>query len=312
MKEKLYIGLDLGGTTLKYGIVNEKGELLVNDEAESNADQGKDVILNVIKNSIELLIKEAENRNGEVVAVGLGTPGNVNIETGELMNISPAFRKWGKLNIKTVLEEKINLPVFLDNDANLAALGEFYYELEGKPENLIYVTIGTGIGGGIIINGELFRGAAYSGAEIGHFSIIHNGEKCNCNGLGCWERYASTSAMLKFYNSETENKVPNAIEFFKRVKDNEKLALRTLDNEYYYLAVGISSLLNIFNSDMVAIGGGISGNPLFDIDKVKKYIDERAMENCSKNLILTKATLANKAGILGAAAFAKQMVIKKE
>lgn len=112
MKEKLYIGLDLGGTALKYGLVAENGELLEHNQAKSYADKGKDVVFNVINNSVAELIEKANSRNAEVIAVGLGTPGNVNIENGELMNIPPTFKKWGKINIKNMLEDKFKLPFF--------------------------------------------------------------------------------------------------------------------------------------------------------------------------------------------------------
>ncbi|MEJ2635433.1 MAG: ROK family protein, partial [Calditrichia bacterium] len=205
MAKKYAIGIDLGGTAIKYGICSEDGELLDQDSVESPADAPKEKILEALAKLVEKALKSAQQQGIKISAIGLGTPGSVDVERGFLIGSTPNFKHWKNAAISEYLQSRFSLPAFADNDANVMAYGEFSFGAGKDADNVVCVTLGTGIGGGIIIDGELYRGSHYSGAEIGHMTIIFDGRACNCGGTGCWEQYASASAMVKDYNRENHD-----------------------------------------------------------------------------------------------------------
>ncbi len=177
MNEIAGIGVDLGGSSIKYALVTENGRILksANRTSDANADK-KEIIENLYQAILEM--QTCATQNGmQVKVVGMGTPGNVNLKTGKLMGSTPNFKSWSNVNISQELEQKCNLPVFVDNDANVMALGEARFGAGKGYTNMICVTVGTGIGGGFIINGELYRGSFYAGGELGHTLVEANGIK---------------------------------------------------------------------------------------------------------------------------------------
>ena len=172
-------------------------------------------------------------------------------------------------------------------------------------KDVICLTLGTGIGGGIIINGEIYRGSFFAGAELGHMTINHDGKPCNCGGRGCLERYASATAVIEDYNRENlSNPVRGTRQIFQLAEQGDSLAQDVIDRFVSYLAAGLANITNIFNPEMIIIGGGVSeaGKPF--IEKIYRACQERAMPVSFKNVEIVGATLGNRAGILGAGAFA--------
>jgi glucokinase len=315
---KIYgIGIDLGGTSIKYALGSTDGEILMSRQRPSYVSEDKTKIIDQIVRSIQELKEFAVLNNIRPTVIGVGTPGCVDIRTGYLSGSTPNFRSWRNINIATEVTKTVGIPTFVDNDANLMALGEAKYGAGIGHDNIICLTIGTGIGGGILIEGDLFRGSRYAGAELGHVSIKLNGLKCRCGGQGCLERYASATAMIDHYVKNTSKKNRSVIkdninvkQIFKFLKEGDQTARETIELSTYYLGRGIANYLNIFNPTIVIIGGGVAEAGVDYIGRVKRVAFDYAME-CSKQKVkIVKARLGNKAGYMGAIYFAAEQYLK--
>ncbi|MEL6822375.1 MAG: ROK family protein, partial [Calditrichota bacterium] len=178
MSELYAIGLDLGGTSIKYGICSGSGEIITRFKRPSHADKDAEVVLEQLVAAAKEALEYAKDKGIKISAVGLGTPGSVDVERGYLKGGTPNFKYWRDVPIKEKLEESLSLPVFADNDANVMAWGEARFGAGEGCQNIVCITLGTGIGGGILIDGKLFRGSNYAGSEVGHMSIHYDGRRC--------------------------------------------------------------------------------------------------------------------------------------
>lgn len=311
--KKYAIGLDLGGTSIKFGICSQDGKIVKKFKHPTRADQPDKIILDDLADAAKKALAFAKTHQQKISCVGMGTPGTVNVDEGRLTGNSPNFKFWNDVPIKSNLEERLGIPVWVDNDANLMAYGEAKYGAGVGKKDIVCITLGTGIGGGIILNGKQFRGSDCAGTEIGHMSICYNGIPCRCGSYGCWEKYASATAMIANYNKlSPENPVTNASDIFVKYNENEQCALEVIDEEIKMAAVGIANLINIFNPQLIVIGGGISEVGDWFIDKISRHVGLLAIPPAMKNVKIVRAKLGNKAGLLGAAAFAMQMEKKKK
>lgn len=312
----LYIGLDLGGTFLKYALGNGNGKILSKGRKPSKADESQDEVFNVIYSVIDELIDYAEEKGDRVVAIGMGSPGAIDFDKCRLIGSTPNIKNWTDADIRGHIEGRYGIPVWADNDANVMAFAEARQGAAKGHQDVICVTLGTGIGGGIIIDGHIYRGPNYAGSEIGHLMIVHNGLKCNCGGRGCMEQYASAPAMMREYKQQLElskKPVPENISpeiIFKNARAGEVEAIRALDIIIDYLGTGFASLVNIFNPEVVVFGGGVGDAGQDFIDKIKKAIEEKAMKPALKGLKVMHAKLGNDAGFVGAINLAAEMYEK--
>jgi len=316
-EKEFIIGMDLGGTFLKYALGKPNGELVYHGKKPSKGDQPKEVIFEVIFSAIEELLEEARNRNARVVAVGFGSPGAVDFNQGKLLGNTPNLPYWGSAEIKKNIEEKFGLPTWADNDANVMTLAEATQGAAKGHKYVIALTLGTGIGGGILIDGEIYRGVNYAGAELGHVSIDYDGRACNCGGIGCIEQYASATAMVRDYleklsasNKNINGKVTTEI-IFARAKEGEPEAIKTIDETCDYLGAALASIINAFNPEIIVIGGGVSEAGDEFIQQIWKSLNRRARGPVMKGLKLVRASLGNSAGMVGAISLASQMFYKK-
>jgi glucokinase len=301
------VGVDLGGTAIKFGICTNDGTIIKEFISDTHRDAPVDSILQKIGDSIKEAMLYAEKEEIDISAIGLGTPGLVDINSGYLMGNAPNFKYWRNVEVKTNLENGLDIPVFVDNDANAMAYGEFLYGAGKDHDDLICITLGTGIGGGIIIHGEMFRGSRYAGAELGHMSIHYDGKKCRCGGIGCWELYASATAMIDNYLSMNPSaKSISPREIFKQYERGNEIAVQVVRDEVRFIGAGLASLVNIFNPERIIIGGGLSEAGQWFIDEIVKATEGRAVEDSFKSVEIVAAKLGNKAGWLGAAALARQ------
>ena len=305
MSNKTYaLGVDLGGTSIKYGICSGDGKILREFKRFTRADQTDSVILDDLASAALEAMDFAEKNNFNIKCMGMGTPGTVDVERGHLTGNSPNFKFWDDVPIKAELEKRLNIPVWVDNDANLMAFGEAKFGAGVGKKDIVCLTLGTGIGGGIILNGELFRGSNYAGSEIGHMSICYNGIPCRCGGYGCWEKYASATAMINNYNLLNPAKqVDSTLDIFSAYGNNEQDAVQVINDEIKLVAVGISNLVNIFNPEMIIVGGGVSEAGDWFVEKISRNVQLIAIKPGTRNLEIVRAQLGNKAGMLGAAAF---------
>jgi glucokinase len=314
----LYIGLDLGGSFLKYALGDDRGTLLTDGVRQSRAQSAAEDIFNNIFLAVEKLLEAALIHNGAVKGIGIGSPGVIDAERGTLLGQSPNLPHWADIEIAPTIERKFGVPAFADNDANIMTIAEMELGAGKGFRNAICLTVGTGIGGGLFIDGKLFRGSEYAGSELGHIVIESDGLPCPCGGRGCLEQYASAPAILRLYGealAEEGRRVDGDLDvkdIFEKLTTGDNAAKKAIDRASEYLGVGIASLVNALNPEVIIIGGGVSNAGSVYIEKVAKIAHERAMANASKNLQVRKAEMGNQAGVIGALLYARKRIEQRE
>lgn len=312
---KYFAGLDLGGTFVKGAIIDEKGNMLAKDKIPTGKERPYQAIC---KDMAELVLKLQQKSGVKVSAIGVGSPGAVDSKNGIVVyNGNLGFRN---AEICKEIHKYINVPVFIANDANVAALGEQYYGSENPCANVIFITLGTGVGGGIIIDGKLFEGYKSVGAEIGHGVIRMGGEQCTCGRKGCFETYASATALIRqtkkamLKNKESKlwqlvggdlDKVDGKTAF-DGVIARDKTAERVVNKYVKYLSEGVLNLCNEFRPELVIIGGGVSGAGDLILKPLKKLVEKHIFGGTEYAPIkLEIAKLGNDAGVYGAVRLAE-------
>ncbi|MFC2086673.1 ROK family protein [Bacteroidota bacterium] len=302
----LAIGVDLGATLIKFALVDQTGTIVWNNIQPTEANHSAEKVFENIKICIQNAIKQAQQFKSEIAGIGIGIPGI--IDYGILIGGANNLPNWEMVEIKKILENDFNLPVFVDNDANLAGLAEVRYGSAKGASDMIFLTIGTGIGGAMILNGELYGGHRNRGGEFGHIIIEKNGKSCTCGARGCFEICASTEALIKDYKellSKNQISIDSEIDgkfIVNKYLKNDLNAVKAMNNHFDYLATGISSIINIFSPEKVVIGGGISEAGDFYIENIRQRVFKIAMKETSSNTTIDLSVLGNKAGMLGAAA----------
>ena len=305
--KKYCFGVDVGGTSVKIGLFDVEGNILEKWEIPTRTAHNGEAILPDIAQALAEKQEERGIDKLEVVGVGVGAPGPIDKDgmVYEAVNLG-----WGVFSLKETLEELCGLPVRAGNDANVAALGEMWKGGGQGYRNLVLVTLGTGVGGGIIINGEILNGATGAGGEIGHIHIEDNEETpCNCGNLGCLEQYASATGVVRLANrvlrETTEDSVLRQGEIsakavFDAMKDGDAVAVKIAESFGEYLGKGLAAIAGVVNPEAFVIGGGVSkaGGILFQFieENYKKYVFHG-----SRDAKFKLATLGNDAGICGAA-----------
>jgi glucokinase len=287
----MIIGIDLGGTKIAGVLITPSGEILTDIQVPTEASKGKERVLRNIKKAIRLLYHEHRQ---EVSSIGIGAPGPILYEKGIIVE-APNLPGWKRVNLRKILEREFKIPVNLDNDANCAALAEARFGAGKKARNFIYITVSTGIGGGIVINKNLYRGTIGAAGEIGHMIIDPHGPQCGCGNFGCLEALASGSALKRMTGMD-----PLAVELAAR--QGNKKALRAIKEIAHYLAIGIANLVNIFNPELVIIGGGLSNMRELLLVPIRQEFKKYAMTLSARSVRIVRARLGTKAGALGAAA----------
>ena len=305
---KYCFGVDVGGTTVKLGLFNTNGDLMEKWEIPTvTEDDGKAILPDCAK-SILKKMDEREMDRTEVVGVGIGAPGPIDSE-GTLygaVNLG-----WGTMSLKKELQTLLNMPVEAGNDANVAALGEAWQGGAKGYEDVVVVTLGTGVGGGIVIDGKIYSGSNFGGAEIGHTVISVDGPQCTCGRKGCFEVYSSATGLIRM-TKEALAEHPDSMmkeeehisgrTAFNYMRKGDAAAKEVVDKYIKYLAAGITNTLNIFQPDVLCIGGGVcnEGDPLL-LPMKEIVARENYTRNSKKNAEIVIAKLGNDAGIIGAA-----------
>lgn len=307
---KYVFGVDVGGTTVKLGFFDVEGNLLDKWEIPTRTANHGEMILPDIAQSIRAKIAEKNVKKEEIAGVGLGAPGPINAEGTVFGAVNLG---WGTFSISDTLSKLLDLPVKAGNDANVAALGEMWKGGGQGCRNLVAVTLGTGVGGGIIVNGEILTGATGAGGEIGHIHVEDKEtEVCGCGNTGCLEEYASATGVVRLAKrallasdepSLLRNKPVDYISaktVFDAVKAGDALAIQIAGQFGEYLGKGLAVIAGVVNPEVFVIGGGVSraGEILFEY--IKPHFDKTVFKGC-KNVAFALATLGNDAGIYGAA-----------
>lgn len=307
---KYVFGVDVGGTTVKIGLFNALGDILDKWEIPTRTANGGEKILSDVADSIKDKMKEKNINKEDIGGVGLGAPGPIDAEGTVYGAVNLG---WGTFSIRDSLAELLDLPVKAGNDANVAALGEMWKGGGKGYKNLIAVTLGTGVGGGIIIEGDILSGTSGAGGEIGHIHV-QDGETdvCGCGNTGCLEQYASATGIVRLAKRELAASSDSSIlrnrpvehlsakAVFDAVKENDEVAIRVAEKFGEYLGKGLGVVAGVINPEIFVIGGGVSkaGDILFKF--IKPYYDETVFKGC-KDVEFALATLGNDAGICGAA-----------
>lgn len=287
------IGLDIGGTAVKYGLLNENGVILELGEFPTEAEKG---VENLFKNICGVIDKYLSD---DILGIAVSGTGQIDGTIGKVIGGNPIIPGWIGTNLVEKLEDRYKIPAVLENDVNCAALGEKWLGAGKNSENFVCLTIGTGIGGGIILNGDIFRGDTYVAGEFGHIQIVKSGEECLCGKKGCYERYASATALVKMVKEKTR-KTLNGKEIFELEKSGDKEIKEIVDRWIDYFTDGLSTIAYIFNPPLVVIGGGVTKQGEYLLNRILVSLDSKLGINYKKNLKIKFAELGNNAGILGA------------
>lgn len=307
-----YIGVDLGGTNIAVGIVDKEGKILAKKSVKTLADRPFDeIVADMAKCILDLLAEQGMTEN-DIVSIGIGCPGNLDTENGRLVYANN-FKNGTDIPLRKLMQQHINKPVYLGNDANVAALGETISGAAKGVKNAVMITLGTGVGGGIIIDGKIYEGQNSAGAEMGHVCIVKDGEHCSCGRNGCWEAYASVTALIrqtkeamKAHPESKMNETPidevNGRTAFDAMRAGDAAAKDVCDRYIEYIAEGLVDIVNVFRPETLIIGGGICKEGDTLLVPIKNFINKYAYGgslNPEQHIEIAK--LGNDAGIIGAA-----------
>ena len=309
---KYYIGIDLGGTFIKGGIADGMGNILVSDKVPTEREKGADGVALNISDLCNALITNANISKADIEGVGIGVPGLID-STGGVVVFS-ANLGWENFSISSEIEKRVSLPVRIANDANAAALGETKFGCGRNFNSTVMLTLGTGVGGGIVIDGRLLEGNRSAGAELGHSVIVAGGERCSCGRRGCLEAYASATALIrdtkrameadkssKMWEIGSLDKVSGETAF--EYKDTDPSAKSVVDSYIEKLAVGITNIANELRPEAVILGGGVCAEGDVLIKPLQELVDREIFAGArGPRVKIITATLGNRAGLLGAAA----------
>ncbi|MDO9334728.1 MAG: ROK family protein [Dehalococcoidales bacterium] len=317
------MGVDLGGSKILSAVVDAHGKILASDYRPTQAEEGINAVVNNILKSARAATEKSQIPLAQIAAIGLGAPGISNPETGIIYR-SPNLPDWHHVPLRDIVANALKKKVFLINDANAAALGEMEYGVAKGCRNFIYITISTGIGGGIIIDGELYTGATGMAGEVGHIVVEPDGMPCNCGGVGCWELYASGSAIARRAREKIQqgrktrllkiaggdlDKI-DALLIKKAAEQGDALARKLVAETARYLGIGLGSLINIFNPELIVFGGGLSkmGDAL--LEPAIREAGRRSYHDAYKVVKFALAELGDNSGVLGAAVYARNELKK--
>lgn len=300
-EEQVAIGIDLGGTAIKYAAVTPGGEILWEARRPTQADRSRERIIENVIEAAKEAHDEAMALGKTPVGIGIGTPGIVDIERGVVLGGADNLTDWVQVPLGERIAEALDLPTFVDNDANLMGLGEYAYGGNRDARHLLFLTIGTGIGGAIFLNGALYRGHRNAAGEVGAVMMNYEGREAY------WEEFASTTAMVRRYRERSGGRVDekvNGQHIFERYLRGEALAAEIVAEHARLVGFGLAGYIDIFNPERIVIGGGISeaGQPYIEL--IDAAARRYAMADCSEGVAIAAARLGNKAGFLGAAFFA--------
>ena len=308
MPAKFIIGIDLGGTNLKAALLDLECKVFFKKVISTREFHQKENLIRAIVKTVNSCIEENGLRKADCLGIGLGLPGPIDVERG-MVHFFPNIPGWKDVRLKGMLEKKLGMRVVLDNDANLMALAEFKLGAAKGLRNCVCVTLGTGVGGGIIIDGRLYRGSSFAAGEVGHIPINEKGPACNCGGKACLESYIGNDKILssarrsfgKSMTLEILSALANAGN--KKAKGIWLAAARRL-------GICLSGVINILNPDCIVIGGGVANAGKVLFDEVRAQVRQRAMPVQAHTVKIIKAMLGDDAGLIGAGLLAKENLLK--
>ena len=314
------VGVDMGGTKILSAVIDAEGNILGTAKVSTKADEGTSAVLDRIADSIQKAIDKSGVNEASIEAIGIGAPGPLDPATGVVI-FAPNLG-WRDVPLKAELEARTGISTFVDNDVNVGTLGEHAFGAAQGVQNVVGIFVGTGIGGGIILKGELFHGASKTAGEVGHIIVKAGGPRCGCGTRGCLEAIASRTAMAKQFRKAIKKKGKKSVltkltdgdlsvvrsgVLVKAIRANDKLTLKVFKKVTKYLGIGVGSIVNFLNPEMIVLGGGVV-EALDDtfIDNIRTYAEKYALPDTLNGVQIVRAKLGDNSGILGAAALARQ------
>ena len=308
------LGIDLGGTNIVAGVVDENYNIVATAKRKTLAERSNEEIISDMAAAALEAIETAGLKPSDIESAGVGSPGSIDPDNGIVVYTNNIGFK--NVHLADLLKEKTGIDFFVDNDANSAAYGEFLAGAGKGTKDFVMITLGTGVGGGVIIDGKIYTGFNYAGAELGHTVIQMDGENCSCGRQGCWEAYASATAlirqtkqaMIRFPDSvmwqlvENDINKVNGLTAFDAMRQGDEAGKQVVDKYIYYISVGVANNINIFQPEVFCIGGGISKEGDNLITPLNKYYEgDNYGRSLARKTVIKTALLGNDAGIIGAA-----------
>ncbi|MHA0858340.1 ROK family glucokinase [Paenibacillus sp. CMAA1364] len=310
MSENIYVGVDLGGTSIKVGICNQEGHLLLKHEGPTETDKGVNVVIDNIVKYVHEVVEKSPYQWDQVVGIGAGFAGFTNVAEGIII-FAPNIG-FKDVPIRSILEERLGKPIKIDNDANVAALGEVWSGAGRGVDNCICVTLGTGVGGGIIQSGKIYQGFSGLAGEIGHVSVVPDLEaiQCGCGKKGCLETVSSATGIIRMANDAVARgdrttlsivEHMNAKEVFDAAKAGDEVAIRIVNRAAFYLGKAMAMVAAVLNPEVFILGGGVSyaGDILFN--EIREVFAKLTPDPLQRGVTILPAILGNDAGVVGAA-----------
>lgn len=313
-EQRVYAGIDIGGTNVKFGLFDSTGKILFKEQRPTMAEKGPTPLLHMISNIAERLLYFAAEESYVVKWVGVGSPGAVDHKTGKVVGPCPNIEGWKGTEIGATMQDRLNLPVFVDNDVNAMALAEARFGAATGARSVICATVGTGVGGAVIIDGKVVHGSSSSAGELGHMTIDVDGPKCACGNNGCIEAFCASQAMIDkvktklnnnltpIFNDVLEGRIENLTvkKLFAAARKGDQIASAVVTETARYLGAGLAGVVNLLNPEVVVIGGGVTDGGAGFVETVAQEIRNRAFSSAVEKLVVTKAALGNDAGFMGA------------
>jgi glucokinase len=307
----LFVGVDLGGTNVKAGLVDREGRLLSKVSIPTEADLGRERILENICAAAREAARDVSW--DDVRVVGMGSPGPLDYRTG-VVHSSPNLKDWTDVPLADEVSKRLGVRAFVDNDANMACWGEYWVGAGRGCSSVVLLTLGTGIGGGIILDGRLWRGSSGAGAEVGHMVVVADGETCGCGGKGCLEVYAAAPATVRRFerivSGGRDSSLAAAVAqggevtagmIYEAACAGDGAAREALEATGYYLGVGVTTIANVINPEAVLFSGGLAGAADILLPVIRREVREKALEPVTENLKISLGDLPDDAGVIGAA-----------
>ena len=318
MGKKYNIGVDIGGTNVKIALIDEKGTIAYSNSVPTRAEMGYEYTIKNIINTIKDSLKESNNDISNIGGIGFGLPGQIDSVNG-VVRLLPNIPGWVEVPLAKIVKDEFNVPVKLDNDVRVATLGELNYGAGKGCQNLICLTVGTGVGSGIVLNGQLVRGASMTAGEIGHVIVErNNGEICGCGATGCLEAYASGPSVVKmakdyiaggkstkFKEIAAGNEITPYM-VYEAAKQGDAVAKRIFTIVGEYLGVALVSVVNLLNPEKIIVGGGVGQAGDLILEPIREAIKKRCIPTSAAAVEIVPAQLGESAGVVGASLLVNQ------
>ena len=321
-KAEYYVGVDLGGTKILTGVFKPSFECVSTSKLSTKSQRGLEVVIERIARCVQDAVDEADLSMKQITGIGIGAPGAVDFASGTVI-FAPNLEGWKDVALKKALEKQLGVPVFVENDCNICALGVYVNELKSKPRSMVGIFVGTGIGGGIIINGDLYSGFCHTAGEIGHMVLEINGPKCGCGNKGCLEALASRTAIFQQIKAGIKDGQKTILtdmlgndlsdlrsgDLRKAIRKGDKFVDRVIEGAAEYIGIATANLVNILNPEVVVLGGGVI-EALADemMGIIVETAQDYAMPGTMKGVEIVASKLGDSAGITGGAVLARREI----